>query len=232
MNHFNEISFRKCLEAVPFFAGLPAEAVDGLAEHAKYDVRSNGSTLFSEGDAADSIYIIQKGRVKLSRYIDDGQEIVLDILHDGQAIWENMFLVDKTYSYSAICLTDVDMYEISREVIQKVLEEQPKVAMSMVSFLSKKLQEANERAIFLSIRDPMVRLAGFLLYKDRTCIGPEICLRLNDIAASIGLRMETVSRSLKKFEKDGLLRRMGQGRILIVDHEGLKKIYKSTEKTK
>jgi len=232
MNRFNEISFRKCLEAVPFFVGLPSEAVDGLAEHAKYDVRSNGSTLFSEGDAADSIYIIQKGRVKLSRYIDDGQEIVLDILHDGQAIWENMFLVDKTYSYSAICLTDVDMYEISREVIQKVLEEQPKVAMSMVSFLSKKLQEANERAIFLSIRDPMVRLAGFLLYKDRTCIGPEICLRLNDIAASIGLRMETVSRSLKKFEKDGLLRRMGQGRILIVDHEGLKKIYKSTEKMK
>ncbi|MBQ1505653.1 MAG: Crp/Fnr family transcriptional regulator [Erysipelotrichales bacterium] len=226
MNRLHEMSLRKTLESIPFFAGLPSEAQTRLTERAKYATHSNGNYLFCEGDAVNSIWIIQKGRVKLTRYIEEGQEVVLDVLHDGQAIWENMFLVEKTFSYSAICLSDAETFEISRDEIQKILEKEPKVAMSMVSFLAKKLQESNERSTLLSIRDPLVRLAGFLLYKDRTCIGPEICLRLNDIAASISLRMETVSRNLTRLEKEGLVRRTGQGRILILDHEGLRNIAK------
>ena len=76
----------------------------------------------------------------------------------------------------------------------------------------------------LSIRDPRQRLAKYLLARDQRCAGPEIRLKLEDIAASVGLRPETVSRNIARFAREGLIERPGRGRILVVDHEGLRAI--------
>lgn len=99
--------------------------------------------------------------------------------------------------------------------------------MTLISLLGRKLRQANEKNLLLSVRDPRLRLAGFLLDRDRRCIGPDIELKLDDIAASVGLRPETVSRGLSRFERDGLIRRTGQGRILVVDRPGLEDIYRA-----
>ena len=45
---------------------------------------------------------------------------------------------------------------------------------------------------------------------------PEISLKLDDIAASIGLRAETISRYLSKLEKEGYIKRVGNGKILVL----------------
>ena len=50
-------------------------------------------------------------------------------------------------------------------------------------------------------------------------------LRLSDIAASTGMRPETVSRKLKEFEEEGIVRRVGQSGIQILNFEALKEIY-------
>ena len=76
----------------------------------------------------------------------------------------------------------------------------------------------------LSIRDPRQRLAEYLLIRDRRCSGPEIRLKLDDIGASVGLRPETVSRNIARFVREGLLQRTGRGRLLVIDHEGLREI--------
>ena len=86
------------------------------------------------------------------------------------------------------------------------------------------LDEAEERILMLSIRDPRQRLAKYLLARDQRCAGPEIRLKLEDIAASVGLRPETVSRNIARFAREGLIERPGRGRILVVDHEGLRTI--------
>ena len=171
--------------------------------------------------------IIRRGRIKLCKYDADGNEYILDILHDGDAIWENLFLENAVFPYSAVCLTAVELCEIRKSDFIRMLADRPAIAMNLISLLTLRLQDANEKALLLSIRDPEVRLAGFLLDRDIRCVGPEISLKLEDIAASIGLRPETVSRNLSKFEKARLIRRLGQGRILVTDRAGLKKVYES-----
>lgn len=83
------------------------------------------------------------------------------------------------------------------------------------------LFEAEEKIMMLGIRDPQRRLAEYLLYRDERCVGPEIRLKLQDIASSVGLRPETVSRTLSAFERKGMLRRVGQGRLLLLDRSAL-----------
>ena len=81
--------------------------------------------------------------------------------------------------------------------------------------------------MMLSRRDPRRRLAEYLLTRDRSCTGPEIHLKLDDIASSVGLRPETVSRNIARFDREGLVRRMGRGRLLVLDREGLARVSES-----
>lgn len=221
-----------CTTSVPLFGSLPEEVRKSLTAQSIQTARAKGSTLFRVGEKVDSVLIIRKGRIKLCKYDADGNEYILDIIHDGDAIWENLFLENAVFPYSAVCLSKVDLCEIRKSEFIRLLADRPSIAMNLISLLSLRLKDSNEKALLLSIRDPEVRLAGFLLDRDIRCVGPEIKLKLEDIAASIGLRPETVSRILSRFEKANLIKRLGQGKLLVTDRGELKKIYEASQSVK
>ena len=113
---------------------------------------------------------------------------------------------------------------IDRKELERTLSD-PQIALQVIGMLSQKLHDANERNLVLSLSDPRQRLAGFLLYRSRRGASDTVTLRLEDIAGSISLRPETVSRKLKEMEKDGVLRRSGQSGIRILNREALKGEY-------
>ncbi|BCK00524.1 Crp/Fnr family transcriptional regulator [Anaerocolumna chitinilytica] len=216
-----------CTTAIPLFNALPGDVQKKLTEHSVQTTFERGSTLFRAGEEVDSVLIIRKGRIKLCKYDVDGNEYILDIINDGDAVWENLFLEEPVFPYDAICLSDVHLCEIKKTEFIQLLAYHPSIAMNLISLLSRRLQDSNEKALLLSIHDPKIRLAGFLLDRDIRCVGPEIKLKLEDIAASIGLRPETVSRNLSNFEKAHLIKRLGKGKIIVTDRSGLKKIYET-----
>lgn len=219
-----------CTTTIPLFSTLPEDVQKSLAEYSIQTTKAKGSFLFRVGEKVDSVLIIRKGRIKLCKYDANGNEYILDIIHDDDAIWENLFLENAVFPYSAVCLSRVDLCEIRKSEFIQLIADRPSIAMNLISLLSLRLKDSNEKALLLSIRDPKVRLAGFLLDRDIRCVGPEIKLKLDDIAASIGLRPETVSRNLSRFEKAHLIKRLGQGKIMVTDRSGLKKIYEASQK--
>ena len=219
----------RCTTAIPLFCILPEDIQKSLTEHSVHTTRAKGSFLFKVGESVGSVLIIRKGRIKLCKYDADGNEYILDIIHDGDAIWENLFLENAVFPYSAVCLSKVELCEIKKSEFIQMISDCPGIAVNLISLLSLRLRDSNEKALLLSIHDPKVRLAGFLLDRDIRCVGPEIKLKLEDIAASIGLRPETVSRNLSRFEKDRLIKRLGQGKIMVTDRVGLKKVYEASE---
>ena len=214
-------------ENVPLFHALPQEIWKDLLENSRQATKEKGSPLFLAGEKVRSVLIIRRGKIKLCKDDADGNEHILDIIHDGDAIWENLFLENAVFPYSAVCLTEVCLCEIRKSEFIRILADQPAVAMHLISLLSLRLKDANERALLLSIRSPKIRLAGFLLDRDIRCVGPAVELKLDDIAASVSLRPETVSRSLSLFERAHLIKRLGKGKILVTDRNGLRKIYES-----
>lgn len=218
------------MSRIRMFASLPGKEQKHLLDHAVRCDRKKGDVIAVEGDEITSVIIIRKGRIKTCRIDANGNEYILDILHDGHAIWHDMFLKDAVYHYSIVCLTDVQICEIPREELVNVLRENPEAAMSLITMLSTDLYEAKEKSILLSIHSPMVRLAGFLLNRDRTCINRIIHMKLDDIASSLSLRPETVSRNLAVLEKEGIIRRYGKGKLQVIDRPALQKIYDEEKK--
>ncbi len=195
-------------------------------EYSIHETLKKNSCLFREGELVDSIYIIRKGRVKLCRYDSLGREQIVTILADHDIIWEGMFLDGSIYPYSAVCLTNATICRIHRDDFTKIVND-PVASMNTITLLSKKLHDANERNMLLSTKDPMARLAGFLMYRVDRGVDEDVVLKLDDIAASVNLRTETVSRKLRELEKMKYIERLGHARIRVLDRDALRDIYVS-----
>ncbi len=199
---------------------------DFLMDSSDHEKMKKNSYLFREGEPVESIWVIEKGRVKLCRNDSLGREQIVTILADHDVIWEGMFLEGSIYPYSAICLTDASIYRVHRNDFSRLVSD-PEFAMNTIILLSQKLHDANDRNMLLSTKDPMARLAGFLMYRVDRSTGEEVVLKLDDIAASVSLRAETVSRKLREMEKMGLIKRLGHARIQVLDRAALRDIYVS-----
>ena len=203
---------------------LPMEERYELLKTSTHRHFTRGSVLFREGDKVDALYVITKGTVKLANYDADGREQIVGIFGQYDTIWEGVYLKESFYSYSGICVTDVSVCIIYKSRFEKILRD-PDVAIRTIGFLSQKLHDANERNKILSAGSPRQKMAGFLLYWVEHHRKETMQLKLSDIAASTGMRPETASRSIKSFEREGLLQRVGQSGIKILAYERLKEIY-------
>lgn len=218
------VSDTTCLDGLDVFCELPEEARHNLVARSRVASYPKGATLASVGDPIRSVLVVIRGKVKTFRTDAEGEEYLLDVLHDGEAIWHAIFRDDHVYHCTVAALTAVTVCLVPRDAFLELIEEEPTMAMGLILTIGGKLVEAEDRIMTLGIRDPRRRLAGYLLDRDRRCIGPSINLRLDDIASSVGLRPETFSRTITAFERDGLVKRPGRGRLQVCDRAGLEAI--------
>ncbi len=200
--------------------GMPEEAKAWLQERMVLKTLTRGSTIFQEGDPVDAIYMITSGRVKLTRWDAEGNEQIIGIFSEGEPIWEGLLIEDSVFPYSAECLTPVSIRILYGTDLMKLLNN-PAVSLQIITMLSQKLHDANDRNLVLSLKDPKARLAAFLLYRERKTREGNIQIRLDDISASLCLRPETVSRKLSELMDEGLVERSGKSGIRILNFEGL-----------
>ena len=131
-----------------------------------------------------------------------------------------MFSGDRVYPYSAVCLTKTYCCFVRRGDVETAISN-PTVALRVINMLSNKLHDANERSRILSISEPVRRIAAFLIYREKRSNEPFVTLRLDDIAGSVGLRPETVSRNIRRLMNEGLIEKVGRSGFRIPDFEKL-----------
>jgi CRP-like cAMP-binding protein len=100
--------------------------------------------LFSAGDASDGMYIIRKGELLV--YLEKGgAEVKLATLATGAMLGEMALFDKKPRSASARALTDTEITQISNEDFEKLMKQIPKWFVSLMSTLSSRLRDTNER---------------------------------------------------------------------------------------
>lgn len=207
---------------------LPEESRKKLLENVTFTTIPANKYIFREGEVADHICILQKGKVKLSHVDAEGRESILMLLSENDTIWESLFLYEGKFPYSAVTLTETRLCRIYRENFIHILDN-PQAALEIVTMLSRKLHDANARNQLLATQDPLARVAGFLLYHMDRSTDDVLRYNLEDIAASIVLRPETVSRKLGALQARGLIHREGRGKLRVLDAPGLNRVFHGEE---
>jgi CRP/FNR family transcriptional regulator/CRP/FNR family cyclic AMP-dependent transcriptional regulator len=173
---------------------------------------NKGYMVFEEGEKRDTLYIVLKGRVKVSLYDEDGREYILDIIGKDGFFGELSLFEELSGFANVMTLEQSDLLMIRRNDFMKLLMENRDFALSMIKELSKRLRAANEKLKSFAFLGVEGRILKYLMdigeksgvkVKDRLIIenGPTQV----EIASACGCSRETVSRMVKSLVEKGRL---------------------------
>lgn len=219
------------LAANGLWEGLSAEEVAVVEEHCHDETYPKDSTIFVAGEAANALFIVKKGLVKLSYINEEGEEAVIRIFAPGDVFGE-IFLGVKERPFEAKALVDSVVTVISRPTFEKLLTSISQLGVNFISLLSRRLAEAEAKIGQFSHTWAYERLERVLLNLSKahgreTRRGRQIDIHITHqlLADIIGASRETVSRHLKRLEEQGALNR--EGRRLTVDPDILAELLES-----
>jgi CRP-like cAMP-binding protein len=209
------------LRHVSLFAEL---AADGLHEAAAAARRKNfaaGTTIFEEGDHAASFYVVRSGSVKMTQLTAEGHQVVLRLLSRGDAFGGVAIYGGATYPVTAEAVNDVAVFEWSGAVMAGLLERYPVVALNTLRFVAARLHELQVQYRQLAtekverrIARALVRLVQQAGRRIESGVLIDLPLSRDDIAQMTGTTLYTVSRTVSRWEGEGIVE-SGRQRMVI-----------------
>jgi CRP/FNR family transcriptional regulator len=212
-----------CLKSNPYFSGMsPAEleAIGKLAFGKRYD---REEIILHEGGAAQALYFVASGVVKIFKTSPDGKEQILDLAHSGESFNDVPMFDGGLNLASAQAMGPVLLCGITKSALESVLVEYPQVALNIIKVMATRARQLVSLVEDLSFRHVIGRVARILLEHAEDEKNAEPRLTQRDIAAMAGTAREVVSRSIKVMEESGIIR-IERHRIVIADKDALEKM--------
>ena len=129
----------RILSGVSLFEGFTREQLRLLAFGAEALRLSAGKDLYEEGAAADSGYVVVRGRIVLYRE-RDGERVTVGNAGPGAMLGELALIADTTRLTSARAETDTEFLRLNRKLFRRILEEYPELAFMLRERIVDELQ--------------------------------------------------------------------------------------------
>ncbi len=195
------------LRRVPLFAELSEADIARLGDLARDRSYPRNSVILFEDDPGDALYVVITGLVKVVLIGEDGREVILSVLKEGDFFGEMSLIDDQPRSAHVIAMEDSSLLVLRREDFQHRLREAPGVAVGLLRAMSRRLREADEKIGGLVLLDVNGRVAKLLLRMADENDGVQITRRVthHTIAQMVGSSRETVSRTMRDLAERGLI---------------------------
>jgi CRP/FNR family transcriptional regulator, cyclic AMP receptor protein len=212
------------LASVPMFSGLQRDELLKFAELTRERTYPKGSVILFQGDPGDSLYVLRQGRAKVVLIGEDGREVILGVLEPGAHFGELALIDDQPRSAHVIAMEDSQLLILRREDFRRRVEANPSVAWALLTELSRRLRRADQKIGGLVLLDVPGRISRLLLDLSSESSNGTIDKPLTHqtIAQMIGASRETVSRAMKEFQQEGLIR-VERRRIAVANRDALEK---------
>lgn len=181
-----------------------------------------GQVVFHEGDPVTGVYCIESGLIGFRKTDAEGNTTLIALANPGRTMGYRSYLAGEPHSTSAEAMKPSRICIISRSTVRDLLDHNPALGFQFLRTVSRDLGEAEEKfhqGVTLSVRARFVHL--LLVLKERySVVGEdggltiELPLSRQDLAAMIGTRPETLARTIRALENDGVAH--FSGRILRV----------------
>lgn len=219
------------LSTVPIFSDLTISALEELLSTMSKRSFRKQNMILMEDEFGDTFFIITKGSVKITRVSEDGREVILAILGEGEFFGEMSLLDGETRSANVIALEDSEALILKRHDFLAILEKYPKIAIALLTELAARIRKSNLQIESLSLSDAEHRI-GVTLLRLAEELGTirKGVVQINklpyqqDIANMAGTSRETVSRMMKLLEEKGLIQRRGHS-LSILDYTQFRRTF-------
>jgi CRP-like cAMP-binding protein len=171
--------------------------------------------IFARGDPGNDVYLVLKGRVRLSVFAVDGRMLSFKHAEAGDIFGEIGPLDGGARTADATALTEVEAMTLRRAKLNALIESNPRVARAAIKFLCTRLRETSELAEGIALHPIEMRLARFLLAAlkrrrsedDAAHASLELGITQGELALLIGASRQKVNAALNVLERAGAIRR-------------------------
>jgi CRP-like cAMP-binding protein len=204
---------KEILLQTPLFTRLTAAELDSCLaiEGVAWDRFEKGEVIYHPNHYERRLGIILDGRVKVSKILDDGQKMIMNVLSEGNLVGGVTLFHDFShYVVEITATTDTKLLFISQDALERMFQADYHLARNYISYLSSRIYFLNhkierftrpgaERKFLDYLADNVVESNG----------GHEVCLpySMKDLAAALNISRASLYRVLDNLEKEGVIQR-------------------------
>jgi CRP/FNR family transcriptional regulator, cyclic AMP receptor protein len=219
------------LKYVPIFSDLSEETIEQISKLGIKKSFGKESIILYEHETGSALFVIAKGKVKISRVSEDGKEVILTILNESDFFGEMAILDGSTRSANVTAMEDSEIFIIQRSDFLNLLQSHPEISIALLQELTRRLRSADMKIKSLSLKDAEGKVATVILQladdmgkiKQGTVEIEKLPFQ-HDLANMAGTSRETISRTLHTFAKKGLVELDGS-RLRILNYEKFKELF-------
>jgi CRP/FNR family transcriptional regulator, cyclic AMP receptor protein len=188
----------------------PREFLATIGEGRKALTFSNKQTIFSQGDAADTIFYIQQGKVKLTVVSQIGKEATLGILSEGDFFGEGSLAGQPFRMGSATAVTDCELLRIDKKAMMFALHREHTFSDLFVAYLlgrNIRYEEDLVDHLFNSSEKRLARVLLLLAHFGKEGVPETVIPKISQgtLAEMVGTTRSRVSFFMNRFRKLGFL---------------------------
>ncbi len=211
------------LSAIDIFQDMTPEEMIQLDRVTRMNTVRRGQILFSPGETDEILFLLKRGRVQLYKLSPDGRKLVVSVIEADTFFGQMSLLGQHMASTFAEAVEDSTVCIMTRDDIEALVLEKPKVAMRLMEVLGQRLLESETRLEEVAFKRVPSRVAGLLLRLSEGNEDREVTLSHQEIAEMLGVYRETVTNALDRLKADGAVE-IGRRRIRLLDEELLQRL--------
>ncbi|HSF23324.1 MAG TPA: Crp/Fnr family transcriptional regulator [Blastocatellia bacterium] len=216
------------------FCNLPIEALANLDEIKYTTSFPKGAVLFFEGQSPRGVFVVCRGRIKLSTCSSEGKALITQIANEGDLIGLSATMAGKPYEVTAEALEPCTVNLVRRDDFLRFLTEHAVACLKVAEHLGNDYQAAFDKARTLglssSAAEKLARLMLDWIARDgklnQNGVQLRITLTHEEIAQMINTSRETVTRLLSDFKTENIIQIKG-ATLIVRDQQALESFVRS-----
>ena len=200
------------LENFNLFTSLKQDSIMELNKMTKDKEIEKNQPIYFPNEPSTSIYFLKTGRVKISRYSDDGKEMIMAFINPGEVFGEMAYLGEEERTDIAVTVEPSYICAINKDDFTAFIQKNPALTLKITRLIGLKLKSYSERIEDLVFKDAKQRVISFLVKlseENGRKIGEQIFvkpfLKHQDIADLTACARQTVNDVLTDLREKGII---------------------------
>jgi len=205
----------------PFFKDLQYDQLLEITKEIISQKFSAGKVVSWAGEPCKGIYFIRSGWLKVTKTSENGRELILNLLKEGDSFNLISIFSDHLNPANVVVLEDAELYFINSDSFYRIVLSSPQMCISLMKQMADRVRSLTDLAGHLSLNSVESRIARWLLDESfEGSIQRKKWLTQNEMASIVGTVPDVTSRILRNFVEEGLIR-FDRREIKITDRNSL-----------
>jgi len=217
----------RLLSMVDILGPLSDEEMEDLAKRTPDTFLEQDDILYTPKEGTERLFILKEGRVQLYEVNEEGDEITLSVIEDGNVFGEMALTGQSLKGLYVRALTPATVVSLRREDVEDLIRKKPEVGVRLVRVLAERLHTSETRYADIVGKDVPARLATLILtLVDSEGVVSSESYRIPNhytherLASMIGCKRVAVTRAFRKLEEGGAVE-LKERRIIVKDRDAL-----------